>query len=318
MVTPARHLATASASIVVMPPAIAALVDGVRIRLRPDELAHVLGHFEDLEHAVAAAITGAAAALAAAGFVITSPALKPITAKRGSLVESCGRQAARHLAAIAQHPHQALRDHGAQRRLQQKALDAEIDQPRHGGRRGIGMQRGQHEMAGQRGMDRNMRGLGVAHLADHDDVGVLTDEGAHRGGEGQPDRRLDLRLVDAGNFVFDRILDGEDLARRLVQDRQHGRERRGLAAAGRPGDDDHAVRQRQQARHDRFVPRDEAELADLEQAAVARQQADDGAFAVLRRHGGDADIEFGAADANPRRAVLRQPPLRDVRVRPES
>ena len=34
----------------------------------------------------------------------------------------------------------------------------------------------------------------------------------------------------------------------LVEDRQHGGERRGLAAAGRAGDDDHAVRQRQQLR----------------------------------------------------------------------
>ena len=33
---------------------------------------------------------------------------------------------------------------------------------------------------------------------------------------------------------------------------------------------------------------------------------------MLRRHGGDADVEFGTADAHPRRAILRQPPLGDV------
>ena len=38
----------------------------------------------------------------------------------------------------------------------------------------------------------------------------------------------------------------------------------------------------------------EAEPSHLEQAAVARQQADHGALARLRRHGGDADIEFGS------------------------
>ena len=108
------------------------------------------------------------------------------------------------------------------------------------------------------------------------------------------------------------ILDGEDLARRLVEDRQHGGKRRGLAAAGRAGHHDHAVRQRQQPRHDRLVARGKAELAHFEQAAVARQQADHGALAVLRRHGGDADVELGAADAHARRAVLRQPPLGDV------
>ena len=58
--------------------------------------------------------------------------------------------------------------------------------------------------------------------------------------------------------------------------------------------------------------RRQAELADLQQAAVARQQADHGGFAVLRRHGGDAHVEFGARDAHARRAVLRQAAFGDV------
>jgi len=178
--------------------------------------------------------------------------------------------------------------------------------------RGLGMQRGQHQMAGQRGMNGDMRGFGVADLADHDHVGVLADEGAHRGGKGEADRRLDLRLVDAGDFVFDRVFDGEDLAGRLVEDRKHGGQRRGLAAAGRPGHHDHAVRQCQQAGHDPLVAGRQAELFHLQQAAVARQQPDHRALAGLCRHGRDADVEFGAADADPRRAVLRQPPFGDV------
>ena len=220
-------------------------IDDMRIRLRPDQLANLVGHFEDLEHAVAAAIAGAAAALAAAGLVNRLAGRKADHGKARILVDVGCRQPVRHLAAIAQHPHQPLRDHRAQRRLQEKAFDAEIDQPRHGGGRGLGVQRRQHEMAGQRRMDGDMRGLGVADFADHDHVGVLTNEGAHRGREGETDRRLDLRLVDAGDFVFDRVFDGEDLAGRLVQDRKHGRKRRGLAAAGRPRHHDHAVRQRQ-------------------------------------------------------------------------
>ena len=70
------------------------------------------------------------------------------------------------------------------------------------------MKRGENEMPGQRGVNSDARGLGVAHLADHDDVRVLPHEGAHRRSEGQPDRRLDLGLIDAGNFVFDGVLDG--------------------------------------------------------------------------------------------------------------
>ena len=137
-------------------------------------------------------------------------------------------------------------------------------------------------MSGQRGMNRDMRGLGIADFADHDHVGILAHERAQRARKCQPDRRLDLRLVDAGDFVFDRILDGQDLADRLVQDRQDGRKRRGLAAAGRPGDDDHAVRQLQKTPQRDFVSRREAEPVDHQQPAILGQDTDDGG---LRRAG---------------------------------
>src|ERR1700760_2167001 len=56
-----------------------------------------------------------------------------------------------------------------------------------------------------------------------------------RSAEGQSDRRLDLRLVDAGDLVFDGILDGQDLADRLVEDRQHGGQGRGFGPGGGGG-----------------------------------------------------------------------------------
>jgi len=54
-------------------------------------------------------------------------------------------------------------------------------------------------------MPRGWRSLrfAVADFTDHNDIRILADERAHRRGEGQPDRRLDLRLVDARNLVFD-------------------------------------------------------------------------------------------------------------------
>ncbi len=51
----------------------------------------------------------------------------------------------------------------------------------------VGVQGGEHQVAGQRGLDGDLGGLVVADLADHDDVGVLAQEGAQRGGEGQAD-----------------------------------------------------------------------------------------------------------------------------------
>ena len=95
--------------------------------------------------------------------------------------------------------------------------------------------------ADRRGLD----GLGVAHLADQDDVGVLAHRRAQRGrpvgGVG-----AELALVDRGLLVvvddLDRVLDGEDVHRALlVHGVHHGRERRRLAGAGRAGDQHQAA-----------------------------------------------------------------------------
>ncbi len=51
---------------------------------------------------------------------------------------------------------------------------------------------------------------------------------------------------------------------------------------------------------------DRPSLLNSSKPAVARQKRHRGALAVLRRHGGDANVDFRAADAQPRRAVLRQ------------
>ena len=50
-------------------------------------------------------------------------------------------------------------------------------------------------------------------------------------------RFADLHLIDAGEHVFYRILDGDDLAIRLVDKMQTRIKRRGFAGAGWPGDE---------------------------------------------------------------------------------
>ena len=47
----------------------------------------------------------------------------------------------------------------------------------------VGVQGRQHEVAGQRRAQRELCGLGVADLADEDDVGVLAQHGAQPAGE---------------------------------------------------------------------------------------------------------------------------------------
>ena len=73
------------------------------------------------------------------------------------------------------------------------------------------MQRAEDEVAGERRLDGDLGGLEVADLADHDDVGILAQEGAQGVGEVEPDVLVDLHLVDADQVVLDGILGGGDV-----------------------------------------------------------------------------------------------------------
>ncbi len=137
---------------------------------------------------------------------------------------------------------QALRDDEAHRGGDRVGLHAHVDQARQGLRRIVGVQRGEHQVAGLRRLDGDLGGLEVADLADHDDVGVLAQEGAQRRGEGQAHLVVDVDLVDAGQVDFRRILGRGDVAILGVEDVEAGVERHGLAAAGRAGHQDHALR----------------------------------------------------------------------------
>ena len=181
------------------------LVDLQAVGLLADQFAKLVGELQNLEDAEAAAIAGAAATFATAGLV------NHLAAMKAEALQAADPRQDRHQQARAvdlQRSHNWRTSRCAmtarKHRTQQIAFDAEIEQARHGGRRGFGVQRRQHQMPGQGGMNRDMRGFGVADFADHDDVGILADEGAQRRRESQADRRLDLRLVDAGDFIFDR------------------------------------------------------------------------------------------------------------------
>ena len=83
------------------------------------------------------------------------------------------------------------------RRGDEERLDAHVEEARDRRRRVVGVQRREHEVAGERGLDRDLGGLEVANLADHDDVRVLPQERAQRGREVEPDVLVHLHLVDA-------------------------------------------------------------------------------------------------------------------------
>jgi hypothetical protein len=57
----------------------------------------------------------------------------------------------------------------------------------------------------------DLRRFLVAHFAEQDDVRILAQRGAQHAAEGQVDLFVHLHLVETGQPVFDRILDGDDL-----------------------------------------------------------------------------------------------------------
>ena len=67
-------------------------------------------------------------------------------------------------------------------------------------------------MSGERGLDRELRRLGVADLADEDDVRVVAEDGAESRLEGEPGLRVHLDLIDVAERVLDRVFDGHDVA----------------------------------------------------------------------------------------------------------
>ena len=83
----------------------------------------------------------------------------------------------------------------------------------------VGVQGREHEVTGERRLDRDLRRLVVADLTDEDDVGVRPQDRPQRGGEVQARLVVDLHLVDAREPVLDRVLDGDDVDLGLVDAR---------------------------------------------------------------------------------------------------
>ena len=79
----------------------------------------------------------------------------------------------------------------------------------------VGVQRGEHEVTGLGERERDRDRVEVAHLAEEDDVGVLTQGAAQTVGEAVH-VGAHLTLVDHRGLVvvqvLDRVLDGEDVA----------------------------------------------------------------------------------------------------------
>ena len=66
-------------------------------------------------------------------------------------------------------------------------------------------------MSGQCCLHRHVRGLLIADLANHHDIGILAQHRAKRVREVEPDFGLDLHLIEIFAHHFDRVFDGRDV-----------------------------------------------------------------------------------------------------------
>ena len=94
--------------------------------------------------------------------------------------------------------------------------DAHVAHARERGWGIIGVQRGQYQVASERGLDGDLCGLEVANLAHHDDIRVLPEKCPKTIYECHPCHWVDLSLVGARNMVFNWIFDARNVYFRTI------------------------------------------------------------------------------------------------------
>ena len=99
------------------------------------------------------------------------------------------------------------------------------------------MKRGDHQVPGERGAHRDVRGFLVANFAEHEHLRILPEQMPRGLGEGESARLVHLGLHDAGDDLLDGIFDRDDVpSAQRGEIGEAGVNGRGLAAARRAGE----------------------------------------------------------------------------------
>ncbi len=106
----------------------------------------------------------------------------------------------------------------------------------------VGVDGGEHQVAGEGGVDGNLSGFLVADFADHDFVGVVAQDGPQAAGKRESLFLVHGNLGDAADLILDGIFDGDDLVFVVLDLVDGGVKSGGLTGTGGPGDEHHAVR----------------------------------------------------------------------------
>ena len=139
-------------------------------------------------------------------------------------------------------------------------LDFHVEEPCNAAGSVIGVERGKNQVAGNGGSDGDICRFLVAHFADHDDIGVLTQYGAQGGGESESGAVIYLHLIDAFNGVFYRILNRDDIYCGLIYFLKERIQSGGFTASGRAGKQNDAVRLFEEAVDEGIFFRSKAEI----------------------------------------------------------
>src|SRR5580704_2962037 len=223
------------------------------------------------------------------------------------------------LAVSTDHADQPLRHDAVERRYEIVRLDAHVDEASDHVGDVVGVHGGEHQVAGKRGLNGDLRGLLVANFADHDLVRVVPQNRTQSAREGQSLFLVHRNLRDAAKLIFDGVFDGDDLVFVALDLVDGGVERGGLARAGRPRNQHHAVWFADVAA--KFAHLLAGKTNDIQAEALEFfgerlfvQDAQHRVFSVARGHDGDAQIDEAALVFNPEAAVLRHAALGDIQV----
>ena len=220
------------------------------------------------------------------------------------------------LAVPADLAHEPLGEHAEQRGRPDAGVDAEVSEPRDGAEGVVGVQRADDQVPSLGRSEGQLRRLGVADLAEHDDLGVVAQERAGVGREGVPHALVHFVLGELRADVLDRVLGGHDLEFRPVDRLHDGEQARALAGARRAGHEDRARRRPDQLLQPLGHRTRQLQRGQRVGGAARVENADDRILAVIAGNDGHAEVhrDDAAVDlhAGAEAAVLRAPALGDI------
>ena len=148
-----------------------------------------------------------------------------------------GRLHPHFLTRRAEPSHEPLRDDPAERTGDLVTLNADVHQTRHRVSGVVRVLGREHQVPRERCLHGNLRRLAIPDLPYQHHVRILPEDRAQRRRERQPRLLLHLHLDEARHPVLDRVLDRDDVHTLALDVIDAGVQRRGLARAGGPGDE---------------------------------------------------------------------------------